>query len=157
MLPSGLAAQPADRADAALLRARHPTAQTVARLLVGACSCDLVRLRHPDALEDERHHRERHRRAGTPRAQVISAIEHHRRGAARPAPTGGWSRALAGFVAEHARNAGPTLYLLRFAPGAGSEVALGTPPAAARVLRAAEVVARPDGWLAEDTATLVQP
>ena len=54
MLPSGLAAQPADRADAALLRARHPTAQTVARLLVGACSCDLVRLRHPDALEDER-------------------------------------------------------------------------------------------------------
>jgi hypothetical protein len=157
MLPSGLAAQPAGRADHALLQARHPAARTVARLLVGACSCDLVRPRHPDPREDERHHRERHRRAGTPRPQVISAIEHHRRGAGHPAPPVGWPRALAAFVAEHARNAGPTLYLLRYAPGAGSDVALGTPPADERRLGAAEVVRRPDGWLEEDVVTLIQP
>ena len=156
MLPPGLAAQPADRADQALLRTRLPSAQTVARLLVGACSCDLVRPRHPDPLEDERHHRERHWRAGLSRVDVISAIEQHRRGSDRPAPAGGWPQALASFVAEHARNAGPTLYLLRFAPGAGT-VALGVPPSEVRELRAADVVARPDRWLTENTALLVRP
>jgi hypothetical protein len=157
MLPPGLVAQPADRADHAVLHARHPTARTVVRLMVGACSCDLVRLRHPDPREDERHHRERHRRAGTARPDVITAIERHRRGAANPPPKTGWPRALAGFVAEHARNAGPTLYLLRFAPGPAWHPGANEPRAAARELRAAEVIREPEGWLAEDTAVLVLP
>jgi hypothetical protein len=157
MLPPGLVAQPADRADHALLRARLPAAQTVARLVVGACSCDLVRLRHPDPREDERYHRERHRRAGTTRPDMIAAIERHRRGAATSAPAGGWPRAVARFVAEHARNAGPTLYLLRFAPGPGAAIALGPlPDGEIRRRSAAEVVRDPDGWLVEETAVLVQ-
>jgi hypothetical protein len=156
MLPAGLVAQPADRADHALLRARHPPAQTVARLVVGACSCDLVRLRHPDPREDERHHRERHRRAGTARPDVIAALERHRRGAATSAPPGGWPRAVAKFVAEHARNAGPTLYLLRYAPGAGVTVTLAPwPDGEIQRRSAAEVVRDPDGWLTEETAVLV--
>ena len=66
MLPAGLVAQPADRADhrtaphAPSLRADHRPAWWS-----GACSCDLVRARDPDPREDERHHRDRFRRAGT--------------------------------------------------------------------------------------------
>ncbi len=156
MLPAGLVAQPADRADHDRLVALHPAARTVVRLLVGACSCDLVRPRHPDPREDERHHRERYRRAGTSRHGVLEAIARHRRAADVPPPAGGWARALAAFVAEHARNAGETLYLLRFI--AGSADRGGLVPAAhipIRRLDARAVVARPDHWLEEGTAILV--
>lgn len=149
MLPPGLTAQPADRADHHRLRALHPAAQTVARLVVGACSCDLVRGRHADPREDERHHRERHRRTGAGRERVLAAIERHRRGARIPMPPGGWPRALAAFVAEHARNAGPTLYLLQF----GEEPA--APELPVRRATVAEVRARPEGWLMEEAAVLV--
>src|SRR5690242_2067173 len=156
MLPPGLIAQPADRADHDRLVALHPTARTVVRLLVGACSCDLVRPRHADPREDERHHRERHRRAGTARHAVLDAIARHRRGADVPPPKGGWSQALAAFIVEHARNAGETLYLLRFAAGAADRgdlvPATGIP---IRHLTAKAVVARPDQWLEEGTAVLV--
>ena len=149
MLPTGLVAQLADRADHHRICALHPTAQTVVRLVVGACSCDLVRPRHADPREDERHHRARHRKAGGRRDSLIAAIERHRRGAAVRPPPGGWPRALAGFVAEHARNAGETLYLLSFgATGAGPPDATANPPPA-RHLRASEVVAGPEAWLDE--------
>jgi hypothetical protein len=157
MLPAGLVAQPADRADHDRLVALHPGARTVVRLLVGACSCDLVRPRHADPREDERHHRERYRRAGTPRRAVLEAIERHRRAARIPTPTGGWPRALAAFVAEHARNAGDTLYLLWFV--AGSPARPGVVPSAdipRRSLAAGAVLADPEHWLEEGTATLVQ-
>jgi hypothetical protein len=149
MLPAGLVAQPADRADHHQLRALHPDAQTVVRLVVGACSCDLVRARHADPREDERHHRDRHRKAGGARDSLIATIERHRRGAAVRPPAGGWPRALAAFVAEHARNAGETLYLLRF----GAEPPAGAAPP--RRLRAAEVVARPEAWLDERGPVIV--
>jgi hypothetical protein len=151
MLPAGLAAQPADRADQQQLLALHPAARTVVRLLVGACSCDLVRPRLPDPREDERHLRERYHRAGVARSDLIAAIERHRRGADVSIPPGGWPRALAAFVAEHARNAGETLYLLRF--GTPDSPKGGAP--AVRRMRAAEVVARPQRWLAEDVPVLV--
>jgi len=158
MLPAGLVAQPADRADHDRLIALHAAARTVVRLLVGACSCDLVRSRHRDPLEDERHHRERHRRAGTTRHAVLEAIARHRRGAAMPPPQGGWRAALAGFVAEHARNAGPTLYLLRFVAGSGNRRGLvPTGEIPIRSMKAKAVLARPDDWLEEETATLVTP
>jgi hypothetical protein len=151
MLPPGLAAQPADLPDQHQLRGLHPSARTVVRLVVGSCSCDLVRARHTDPREDERHHRERFRRAGGPRDAVIAAIDRHRRGAAVRPPAGGWSRALAAFVAEHARNAGETLYLLRFTvPGPRGD--LDVP---AKRLRAAEVIARPEGWLEEHAPVIV--
>lgn len=153
MLPAGLTAQPADRDVHHRIRALHPTAQTVARLLVGACSCDLVRRRHQDPREDERHHRERHRRAGGGRDPLLAAIERHRRGAGIPAPAEGWPRALAAFVIEHARNAGPTLYLLRFVTDAAAEPPLADSPA--RTIRVADVRASPDRWLEEGVPLIV--
>jgi hypothetical protein len=150
MLPPGLVAQPADRADHHLLRSLHPAAQTSARLMVGSCSCDLVRARDPDSLADERHHRERFRRAGLGRDGIIAALERHRRGADVRVPPGGWPRALAAFVAEHARNAGDTLYWLGFS----------APPVApldpVRSVRVTDVLARPDAWLEESKATVVR-
>jgi hypothetical protein len=151
MLPAGLVAQPADHADQQHLLARHPTARIVVRLLVGACACDLVRARRPDPREDERYLRARYRRAGTERGALIAAIDRHRRGTTVPTPPGDWPRALAAFVAEHARNAGDTLYLLRF--GMADLAAAVTLPV--RAMRAGEVLARPEGWLEEDVPVLV--
>jgi hypothetical protein len=151
MLPPGLTAQPAELADQSRLRNLLPSAMTVAQLLVGACSCDLVRARLPDAREDERLHRSRHRRGGGPREALLGAIERHRRGAAVRPPPAGWPAALAAFVAEHARNAGDTLYQLRFAgePGAAP------PPAPPVRVRVPEVVARPEGWIQEGPPVVV--
>jgi hypothetical protein len=86
-----------------------------------------------------------------PRDAVIRALERHRRGPGAPAPAGGWPRALAAFVAEHARNAGPTLFHLRFEPG---------PPSLGEVPRPttrplAEVRARSESWLEEGVPLLV--
>lgn len=157
MLPAGLTAQPLSAGEQLAVRRLHPPAQTVVRLLVGACSCDLVRPRHTDPREDERRHREHARRerggpAERPRADLIARLERHRRGAGVPPPPEGWPRALAAFVAEHARNAGDTLYLLRFA---WSDEPGPLPIAPARRLRAADVVARPEGWLDERAAVIV--
>src|SRR6266496_712059 len=110
MLPLGMTADLAERSEQEQLLALLPEARTVVRLLVGACSCDLVRPRHSESREDERHHRERYRRLGGARPAVIAALERHRRGAGIRPPQGGWPRALADIVAEHARNAGPSLY-----------------------------------------------
>jgi hypothetical protein len=152
MLPVGLVAQPADRADHHRLLQLHPAARTVVELIVGACSCDLVRHRHSDPRQDERHHRDRSRRAGGARGSLIAGLERHRRGAQIPAPPGGWPPALAAFVAEHARNAGDTLYLLRFTLPEESPSLVRT---AVRRMTATEVVAQPDDWLAEDAAVIV--
>jgi hypothetical protein len=151
MLPAGLVAQPADRADHRQLLALHPAARTVVRLVVGSCSCDLVRARHADPREDERQHRDRFRRAEASREALIGALDRHRRGAEVPPPAVGWPRALAAFVAEHARNAGETLFLLRFTAPARPPSAL---PDARRV-SAGEVVARPEGWLEEHVPVVV--
>jgi hypothetical protein len=154
MLPRGLTAQPAERHVHRQIHALHPDAQTVASLLVGSCSCDLVRPRHADPLEDERRHRAHRRRAGAAREALLAALERHRRGAHVPAPAGGWPRALAAFVAEHARNAGETLYLLTF-EGAAPGTAAG--PARPRRMPASDIVALPDHWLQEQHPVLVTP
>lgn len=151
MLPAGLAAHPADRADQQRLQTLLPPARTAIRLVVGECSCDLVRARHADPREDERHHRARFRQSGRTRDALLAMIAGHRRGDRIPAPAGGWPRALAAFVAEHARNAGETLYLLRFAEPGPTAGALAAP----RRIRAADVLARPDGWLDEHGPVIV--
>jgi hypothetical protein len=155
MLPRGLTAQPAERHVHRQLQALHADAQTVAGLLVGACSCDLVRPRHADRLEDERRHRAHRRHAGAAREALLASLERHRRGAQVPAPHGGWPRALAAFVAEHARNAGETLYFLTF-EGAGRGAAE-PEPARSRRMTASEVVSLPDHWLQERHPVLVTP
>jgi len=149
MLPPGLTAHAADRAAHLRLIGLHPGARTVVELLVGACSCDLIRPRQVDQRADERRHREWSRRHGIPRTALLDGLERHRRGARGPVPPGGWPAALAAFVAEHARNAGDSLYLLSFTLAPLQK----TGPT--RAMTAAEVVARPDAWLVEGTPTLV--
>lgn len=150
MLPDGLAAHPVSAGQATPFRMLMPSVQTVASLLVGGCSCDLVRPRQTDTREDERHLRERYSRLKLGRDRIIGELERHRRGAGRPVPAGGWARALAAFVAEHARNAGPTLYHLEFAPGTES-----APPAEQGTATVAQVRALPDQWLREGSPVLV--
>jgi hypothetical protein len=117
MLPEGLTADAASPAQRAALQRVHPKARTVALLLVGACSCDLVRPRLDNPIEDERDLRARYQGRKLSRAEIIRELERHRRGPLpRPLPESGWAEALAGFVVEHARNAGSTLYLLDFGP-----------------------------------------
>jgi hypothetical protein len=117
MLPAGLTADLGPAAQRAALQRIHPPARTVAQLLVGACSCDLVRPRLDNPIEDERELRARYQGWKLPRSEIIRELERHRRGPLpRPQPSEGWSKALADFVVEHARNAGATLYLLDFGP-----------------------------------------
>jgi hypothetical protein len=152
MLPAGVAADLVSGEGHHALKSVLPRAQTVACLLIGRCSCDLVRLRLSDSREDERHLRDRYRKSGLSRELMIKALERHRRGAEFPAPPSGWSRVLADFVAEHARNAGPTLYHLEFSPDRSR------PPIAGgqvRQVSLSEVRSNPDGWLQEDSPALV--
>jgi hypothetical protein len=150
MLPAGFTAELAGPAEQSVLRALHPIARTGVRLLLGACSCDLV-LPRSGSREEERELRRRYFAAGMSRADVIAALESHRRGGGRfPSPAAARS-ALAGFVAEHARNAGPTLYLLRF----GREPLDRNPPAGPITQVRSGLSGSPDGWLAEDRPVLV--
>jgi hypothetical protein len=150
MLPPGIAADVLPTAELARLRALLPAAQTAAHLRVGPCSCDLVQPRHVDSREDERHLRRRYSKLGLPRDRIILELERHRRASAPAEPPGGWRRALAEFVSEHARNAGPTLYYLAFRPG-GREA--GDAPVLSRTV--AEVLADPGNWLEEGRPVIV--
>lgn len=150
MLPAGLTADLASFPDQQTFKSIHPQGQTVARILAGRCSCDLVRPRLLDSREDERHLRERYRRLGVPRAQVIKGLERHRYGARLHPAAGSWPQALARFVAEHARNAGPSLYHLDFAAEPHPVV-----PGKVRPVSLVEVLTAPEGWLLEGSPALV--
>jgi hypothetical protein len=146
MLPSGLVAGGGSPAEVAWFRGVLPAAQTVAHLRVGGCACDLVRPRDPNPREDERHLRERYFRMGLDRGTIVNELERHRRRRPPAAPEG-WPRVLGGFVAEHARNAGPTVYELRF----GSAAEATSPPDLTRAttLPLDRVRSSPDQWLEE--------
>lgn len=152
MLPSGITADALPSTELDDFRELLPAAQTVADLRVGACACDLVRPRLLEAREDERHLRGRYKALGLPRDHIVRELERHRR-AVPPnhEPPGGWRAALAAFVAEHARNAGPTLFRLGFHPAPARARPSGAP------LRrtVAEVCAGPESWLEEDRPVLV--
>ena len=150
MLPPGIAADALPAAELARLRAMLPAAQTAAHLRVGPCSCDLVRSRQVDPREDERHLRQRYTKLGLPRDRIIRELERHRRDTAPAEPPGGWRAALSQFVAEHARNAGSTLYHLVFQPG-GQDA--GDVRALTRTV--SQVRADPERWLQEGPPVLV--
>ncbi len=151
MLSPGLIADLAPFPDQQTLKSIHPDAQTVVRILAGRCSCDLVRPRQGDERADEQHLRERYRRLEITRPATIAALERHRRGAGLRAPKEGWPVTLSRFVAEHARNAGPTLYLLEFDPGES-----GIPHSAAPgECSLSEVRLHPDRWLVEGRPLIV--
>lgn len=152
MLPPGISADSLPSSELGRYRALLPTAQTVAHLQVGACSCDLVRGRLSDLRDDERHLRARYRALGLPRERIVRELERHRRfGIGLVEPAGGWRAALAAFVAEHARNAGPTLYHLVFSPASEPSRTAGAPLGRS----VAEVRARPEGWLEEGPPIVV--
>jgi hypothetical protein len=155
MIPAGLSADLADLTTHRLFRKPWPDLQTVARLLHGACSCDLVVQRHAVSREDEAWLRGRYRALGLSRDQVLRALDNHRAALERrPVAPGHWPGAVAEFVAEHARNAGASVYLLHFAHD-GFLPALSTTPVIERT--AAEVRAAPGAWLPEEQAVRVMP
>jgi hypothetical protein len=150
MLPPGITADVLPAAELARLRAILPAAQTAAHLRVGPCSCDLVRPRQKDPREDERHLRQRFTRIGLPRDRIIRELERHRRDPAPGEPRSGWRVALAEFVAEHARNAGPTLYHLVFQPAERT-----APESQVSTRTVSEVRADPERWLEEGRPVVV--
>ncbi len=152
MLPADLTADLASSADHQSLRAIHPEAVTVARILSGRCSCDLVRPRLSEPREDERHLRERYRSMNTPRLVVIAALDRHRRRDATRLRQVNWPGKLSRFVAEHARNAGPTLYYLDFCPDPASS---SRPTSASPVTVTVSTVISGERWLTEAIPTLV--
>ena len=151
MLPTGLRADLVSSSDRHTFKAIHPEAQTVVRILTGHCSCDLVRPRLAGQREDERHLRERYRRLKVPRPATIEALERHRRRPASLPTTESTPRVLAAFVAEHARNAGTSLYYLHFSAEEGAISQVDTP----RRTTVTQVVATPDSWLVEAAPVLV--
>jgi hypothetical protein len=151
MLPPGLTADLAPSRRAALNQIL-PSSRTVGQLLVGACSCDLVRARLTNPIEDERELRARYRALGLSRPEIIRALERHRRGPLpRPTAQFGWPEALVGFVAEHARNAGASLYLLEFGLVDGPLLMQEKPSR----MRVSEFRGNPAGWLKEGIPILV--
>ena len=152
MLPAGITADPLPSTELAGVRTLLRSAQTVAHLRVGACSCDLVRPRLPNTRDDERHLRARYKALGLSRERIVRELERHRRESLGvPEPEVGWRGALAAFVAEHARNAGPTLFQLSFHPGPGNRATESAP--VRRTL--SEIRSRPEQWLEEGRSTLV--
>lgn len=154
MLAPGLSAELLETGEARLLLKHHPDAQTAARLVHGACSCDLVRYRQPVSREDEAHLRTRYRQLGLSRDDIIRALENHRRALEqRQRPEGHWPQAVASFVVEHARNAGPTLYYLDFSHDGRLDI----PQNAASPVNVpvAAVQVDPLGWLPETRLSLV--
>ena len=150
MLPPGFAADVAPPPEQRALRTALPNTQTVATLRIGGCACAL---QLPGTGEDERNLRRRWAALGLNRERIIAALERHRR--ARP-PAGdpaGWRQALAGFVVEHARNAGPSAFLLRF----GAEPPGSAAPEGSRVVPAAAVRSSPQTWLLEGSPVVVTP
>ena len=154
MLPAGVVAHAATSGEQALMRDHLPNAQLVVELRRGACGCDFVIQRDPAGRSDETHLRERGIRAGIPRAQLAAILEMHRQPMKRIQPLAHWQEALAGFVAEHARNAGPALFHRTFTAGPRRR-----PPADAGAepvrVTVSRVRAAPGDWLAEDRITLV--
>jgi len=153
MLPSGIVADLLSPPEQQALRDLHPPARTAARLLIGRCSCDFIIPRHSAIGSGERHLRSRLFAAGLSRTRVIEALDVHRGGGQRTlADPAAWQAALCRFVAEHARNAGPTLYLLRFGRDPFQSRPLGAAPVE---LPLSSVRDDPAGWLVEDRPTIV--
>ena len=149
MLPPGFSADAAPAAEQARLRPLLSTAQSVLRLRIGGCACAL---RLGGGSEAERILRRRYTALGLTRTRTIAALERHRQGAVPAGEPAVWRAALTRFVAEHARNAGPTLYGMGF--GAEPSEALASIGRRTAV-SAAVVRAAADTWLPEESVVEV--
>lgn len=148
MLPAGVNAQALDASHLLAWRPLFRAAQTAAHLRVGRCACRLVPDRFRGSHSDEAELRARHRRLAFTRDATIDALERHRLGAFDGEIVA--EGALHAFVAEHARNAGPALYVLGF----GAEE--GLPPVPATLIdRTLADTREGDAWLVEGAAVRV--
>jgi hypothetical protein len=148
MLPAGVRADALPPTALAGFRASFRPAQTAAHLRVGRCACRLLPARFPTGQPDESHLRTRYRQLGAARDHVIASLDRHRAGT--------WDGgivlpdALATFVAEHARNGGPALFVLAF--GVREEI----PEAPSSVVERTLAETRGgDAWLAEGASVRV--
>jgi hypothetical protein len=152
MLPSAFAADLVDPASQRLLKKRHLDAQTGAVLLRGRCSCALVEAGAADGVW-EAELRKRYRAAKVPRDAMIPALERHRALSGLRSLTPGSAIAqFETFVVEHAKNAGPSMYFLRF--GVDPFLPLSAVPAPTVTERAGSLGA---GWLREGEPVVVAP
>lgn len=150
MLPAGMSAHALAPDDDRRLRRDFRPARAVVRLLIGPCSCDLVLPRDSATHSEERELRLRYAAERVPRADVLRALDAHRALAEFTVVESPeyWRRALVEFVAEHARNAGPTIYWLRFAVR-GADESPPDPPADRTTVTVSEALRSPGGWLTE--------
>ena len=162
MLPAGLTADLRDASELRPWRTLLPETQTVAALLHGGCSCDLVRPDPVDAKVDSTEIRKRYRALGASRTAVIDALHRHARNRTlRQYAAGHWPVALNRFVAEHARNAGESGYRLRYEISGGtqgrSDAEQPLRPSAAAPLRLAVPARHDHSWLVPDRVLIVTP
>lgn len=152
MLPAAFAADLVDPASQRLLKQRHLDAQTGAVLLRGRCSCALI---EPNAADGvwEAELRKRYREAKVPRDAVIKALDRHRAmSGLRPMAAGLGVKQFREFVAEHARNAGPSMFYLRFGVEPFAPLSAVPAPMATEKAKALS-----DGWLREGEPVVVAP
>ncbi|HEX6644548.1 MAG TPA: hypothetical protein VF037_07720 [Gemmatimonadales bacterium] len=150
MLPTGLAADLLPPAEHAVLLPLLAGARTAARLLAGACSCDLYLARDPKGHSEEAELRRRYRELGVTRDLRIRALDRHRRHGTVLRHPMEWARLVTAFVAEHARNAGPTLYYREVAAEGMRGPA--RPPEPIPLARVLEL---PSAWLPEGVPVVV--
>ena len=152
MLPTGFGADLVDSASQKLLKQRHLDAQTGAVLLRGHCSCALVEAGAADGVW-EADLRKRYRSAKASRDDIIRALERHRaQGGLRPLASGLGVKRFNDFVIEHAKNAGASMYYLRF--GVDPFLPLTAVPAPTVTERAKSLGAE---WLREGEPVVVAP
>lgn len=151
MAPHGITIDLLPPADGLRLRALLPEAQTAVRFLSGKCSCDFFVQRDPAAHREESELRRRWRKLGMNRQAILTATDRHRRSPVRSRAPDVWQREIAAFVAEHLRNAGPTLYLHQFS-GDGH---VHQPADDAVEFALEQVRQNPVGWLPEGTPVIV--
>ena len=147
MLPTGFGADLVDPASQRLLRQRHPDAQTGALLLRGRCSCALIEAGAADGVW-EAELRKRYRTAKASRDSIIKALERHRALAELRAANG--VEVFSKFVVEHSKNAGATMFYLRF--GVDPFVPLSAVPAPTTVEKASKLG---KDWLREGEPVVV--
>lgn len=150
MVPAGLAADLVAPRESASLLGLFPAGRTAARLLAGACSCDLYLRRDLAGRGEEAELRRRYRALGLEREARIRALERHRRKGPVHRTPAEWAPVLVAFVAEHARNAGPTLYYRDVSGGGLGEI---TTAPVTRLL--GEVLRHPGSWLREREPSIV--
>lgn len=154
MLPEGITADLLPPALQRFFLSQLPRARTAVALRHGGCACDLIGRRLPEREDDERALRTRYRRQEVNRSDVVRVLEAHRKRGPMADLGTDVAEAFAGFVAEHARNAGPALFLADFSADPNREPGW---PGGARQVPAAAVRRDPAGWLQEDHPVVVVP